>query len=289
MASLEGTLDLFALPDVLRLLGGTGTSGALRLTDGDREGRVWLDAGRITWVAARPWPRPLVTRLHRQGGVDPAALAAAIGTAGVGIGPALTAAGAITAAALAELLREHADDELADLVRWRRGSFHFEPGQAGPETLDEPREVAEALAEAASRQAAVDAAAAELGPDARLAVPARPPGGPSVTVTADQWALLWGVRAGPGATVAELVAAGGLGELRTRTTLAAMVAAGLLTVVGQAGPADEGEALLAEALAAVDPAGAGPAPGTVPPGERAAAAPTDQDMVERLVAGVRGL
>jgi hypothetical protein len=244
-------------------------------------GAVWLDAGRITWVTARPGPRPLVTRLHRQAGVDPAALAAAVGSAGgERIAAALAAAGAIARAELAALLREHADDELADLVRWRSGSFRLEPGVAGPEALDEPREVADALAEAASRQAAVDAAAAELGPQVRLAVPARPPGSSSVTLAADQWRLL--AATGPGATVAELVAASGLGELRTRVALTAMVEAGLLTVAERAA-ADDGEALLAGALAAVDPAGAGP--GAPPPVDQ----DQDQDMVQRLVAGVRGL
>jgi hypothetical protein len=278
MVSLEGTLDLFALPDVLRLLGGTGTSGALRLADGQREGLVWLDAGRVTWVTARPGPRPLVMRLHRQAGVEAAALAAAVGAAGgQHIAPALTAAGAIAKAELAALLREHVDDELADLVRWRTGSFRFEPGAEAPETLEEPPEVADALAEAASRQAAVGAAAADLGPQVRLAVPAQPPGSSSVTLTADQWRLL--AATGTGATVAELVAASGLGELRTRTALRAMIDAGLLRA-GDGQAADEGEALLAQALAAVDPAGAEPG---APPVDQ------DQDMVQRLVAGVRGL
>lgn len=49
--ALEGTLDSFSLPDVLRLLAGTGKSGCLQV-HGDRgEGNVWVEAGEI--VAAR--------------------------------------------------------------------------------------------------------------------------------------------------------------------------------------------------------------------------------------------
>lgn len=49
--ALQGTLDSFSLPDVLRLLAGTGKSGCLQV-EGDRgEGNVWVEAGAI--VAAR--------------------------------------------------------------------------------------------------------------------------------------------------------------------------------------------------------------------------------------------
>jgi hypothetical protein len=280
MVSLEGTLDLFALPDVLRLLAGTGTAGVLHLDDGGRAGQVWLDGGRITWAAARPGPRALVGRLRHQAGIDPAALAAALEAGGAGLASALVGAGAATPSALAAALREHAEDELAELVGWHSGSFRFEVGAASPETLDEPAAVADALERAAARQAEVEAAAADLGPEVRLAVPASPPGGAGVRVEAEHWRLL--AAAGPGARVAELVAASGLGELGTRVALRAMLDAGLLVEAGQPGPADQGEASLAAALDALDP-------------PRAAGAKADSqaeesgDMVQRLVAGVRGL
>jgi hypothetical protein len=45
--ALQGTLDTFSLPDVLRLLATTSKSGRLRL-DGDRgHGSVWLNDGRV--------------------------------------------------------------------------------------------------------------------------------------------------------------------------------------------------------------------------------------------------
>ncbi|MFP3901431.1 MAG: DUF4388 domain-containing protein [Acidimicrobiia bacterium] len=49
--ALQGTLDTFSLPDVLRLLAGTGKTGRLRL-DGDRgHGSVWMRDGAV--VASR--------------------------------------------------------------------------------------------------------------------------------------------------------------------------------------------------------------------------------------------
>jgi hypothetical protein len=280
MVSLEGTLDLFALPDVLRLLGGTGTTGVLQLDDGGRAGQVWLDGGRITWAAAGPGPRQLVARLRHQAGIDPAALAAALEAGGPGLTAALVSAGAATRSALAAPLREHAEEELAELVGWHSGSFRFEAGTAAasPEALDEPAAVADALERAAARRADLEAAAADLGPELRLAVPASPPGGADVTIEAGHWRLL--AAAGPGATVAALVATSGLGELGTRGALRAMLDAGLLVEAGQAGAADPGEASLAEALDALD--GAAGARADSEAGEGG-------DMVQRLVAGVRGL
>lgn len=50
--ALQGTLDTFSLPDVLRLLATTGKTGCLHL-DGDRgRGSVWLDDGTLVAAAA---------------------------------------------------------------------------------------------------------------------------------------------------------------------------------------------------------------------------------------------
>jgi Domain of unknown function (DUF4388) len=50
--ALQGTLDTFSLPDVLRLLATTAKTGRLRI-DGDRgQGSVWLDGGSVVGAAA---------------------------------------------------------------------------------------------------------------------------------------------------------------------------------------------------------------------------------------------
>lgn len=50
--ALQGTLDTFSLPDVLRLLATTGKTGCLHV-DGDRgRGSVWLDAGALVGATA---------------------------------------------------------------------------------------------------------------------------------------------------------------------------------------------------------------------------------------------
>ena len=48
--ALQGTLDTFELPDVLRLLASTSKSGRLRLQTDRGDGSVWVDGGRVVGV-----------------------------------------------------------------------------------------------------------------------------------------------------------------------------------------------------------------------------------------------
>jgi hypothetical protein len=50
--ALQGTLDTFALPDVLRLLASTKKSGALHLTGSRGTGSVWVDTGKVVGAEA---------------------------------------------------------------------------------------------------------------------------------------------------------------------------------------------------------------------------------------------
>jgi hypothetical protein len=55
--ALQGTLETFALPDVLRLLASTHKTGRLRLTGSTGSGSLWLDSGAI--VASEASRAPL--------------------------------------------------------------------------------------------------------------------------------------------------------------------------------------------------------------------------------------
>jgi hypothetical protein len=50
--ALQGTLDTFALPDVLRLLAATKKSGRLRITGGRGTGSAWVAQGEIVGIEA---------------------------------------------------------------------------------------------------------------------------------------------------------------------------------------------------------------------------------------------
>jgi hypothetical protein len=50
--ALQGTLDTFALPDVLRLLAATKKTGRLRITGGRGTGSIWVTDGDVTGLEA---------------------------------------------------------------------------------------------------------------------------------------------------------------------------------------------------------------------------------------------
>lgn len=54
--ALQGTLDTFALPDVLRLLAATKKSGRLRITGPRGAGSVWVAGGAVTGIEATHAP-----------------------------------------------------------------------------------------------------------------------------------------------------------------------------------------------------------------------------------------
>jgi hypothetical protein len=54
--ALQGTLDTFALPDVLRLLAATKKSGRLRITGGRGSGDVWVTGGGVSAIEASHAP-----------------------------------------------------------------------------------------------------------------------------------------------------------------------------------------------------------------------------------------
>jgi hypothetical protein len=143
--SFQGTLDLFGLADIVRMLAATGKRGGLLLRRDGADGGVWLTDGGVAWAAARTGPAPLARRLSGAGAVAPHALAEAVRQAATGasLTAALLDAGAIDAGAidadrLGALAAEHVADELFDLARWSDGSFRFEQDEEPPEALDPP-------------------------------------------------------------------------------------------------------------------------------------------------------
>ena len=57
--ALQGTLDTFALPDVLRLLAATKKTGRLRLTGGRGTGSVWVESGGVCALEASHAPHAI--------------------------------------------------------------------------------------------------------------------------------------------------------------------------------------------------------------------------------------
>src|SRR5688500_3573057 len=59
--ALQGTLDTFALPDVLRLLAATKKTGRLRITGGRGTGSIWVASGEVVAIDSTHTPHAIDT------------------------------------------------------------------------------------------------------------------------------------------------------------------------------------------------------------------------------------
>ncbi len=239
--NLEGSLDAFGLPDVFALLATTGKTGGLLLRRGTHvapalQGVVWFRDGRICGASSDRSRASLVRRVVGSGAVDDAALRQAVARAvsgGVGVARALLEAGAVDP----ELMRQAATDQVADavfdLLRWPDGDFGFDQFASDVDDVGISLEHQRVLAEAQARAEAWIALEVLVpGPDSVLAVPVVLHEDPDVS--RDEWALLALVDGRR--RVRDLVELTGCGEFAVTSTLAQLVARGLLHVRDAAQP-----------------------------------------------------
>jgi hypothetical protein len=240
---LEGNLDDFTLPDILRLLAFTSKSGRLALQREGAAGRIDLVEGRVREASGDAEHLVIARRLLGGGIVASDDLAAALDgrsslPTDLELASDLAGAGAAEPGTIAEVLREQTVDAVFDLLRWSEGSFRFEGGQPDPrgeEVLDLAVPVDEVLAEATSRLESWPSVAERTGDADAVVTISRPPDERAeVSVTPDGWSLLALVDGRR--TVADLAHLSGQGEFRTRRTLVSLLDEGVVTVGETGGP-----------------------------------------------------
>jgi hypothetical protein len=234
---LEGNLDDFTLPDILRLLAFTSKSGRLAIHREGAAGRIDLADGRLREASADADRLSIARRLLGAGLVSVADLEpvlrdrAALPT-DLELARALVDAGTLESGTLAEVLREQTVDAVFDLLRWTEGSFRFEggaPDASGGQVLDLAVPVDEVLTDATARLEAWPAVAERTGDGDAVVTISRPAGERAqVSLPPDGWSLLSLVDGRR--TVTELASLSGQGEFRTRRTLVALLDEGVVTV-----------------------------------------------------------
>lgn len=297
----EGTLDAFALPELLHLLDHTRKSGVLHVRGATRRGFCRFAEGRLVAAGAGA---PLVRRLVGAGAVGDEELAAAVELCAgdpSGVVLALRDLGSPDPAVLARLAWEHTVDAVFDLSRERDGEFALTAPVAEQLEVELSIEVEDVVAELARRAGDLDGLRRHV-PSLDVVVGLAPPPEGETVVRRDEWAmlaLLDGRR-----TVADIVALTGRGEYAVTCALAGLVERALV-VVGSAGAA-AGAADLVRRQALLDRLDGAPAPappveppaepagpaGAAPalPGPRPPADPwTDPGLLRRVAEGVRTL
>jgi hypothetical protein len=264
---LEGNLDEFSIPDVFQLLALTKKSGALRVSDGQVEGRVFFKLGEVYNAVSDVRRMPLGARLVGAGLVTEDQLQRVLDTGQAGgarLAQVILEENTIDEAVLDALVREQIQDAVFEVMRIGSGHFKFDAADDGGEAVGLTMATDQLIMEGTRRLGEWAAILARIpSRDAVLALTPAPPGDGDVALTREQWRLLTLVDGRR--TVREVVDLTGQGEYATCLVLCALVDAGYIEVVD---PAAGGESTLAalvrrrEALRRLEEAelGAPPAP-----------------------------
>jgi tetratricopeptide (TPR) repeat protein len=138
-AAIAGRLEEFAVPDLLEFLKGSRRTGVLHLSSTEGAGEVRFLSGKVT-AASAPGASKLGDLLRATDEISEDALREAINrqqaeNSTEPIGILLLHEGVIDLATLGETLGKQIRSVIARLVRWKQGSFAFEPApldQAAP-------------------------------------------------------------------------------------------------------------------------------------------------------------
>ena len=287
---LEGTLDAFSLPDLLQLLSTTRKTGGLFLRQPDEgepgNGVLYLREGALVGARSDLTRQTLLRRLIGAGLVSDDALAAVLARRTAVVEPSLVTIllelGSLDAEAVRQIAHEQAQDAVFELLRWSAGEFTFSAGVTDPDDVGLSAPVDLLVAEGQRRLASWPALRALLpSPQAVLRLAPAPVDEP--VLSRDEWSLLTCIDGWR--TVEDIVDLSGRGEYAVVEALAALVDRGLVTAVPE--PTDAAftrrQALLGQLEQAAAP--------TVPAARTAggSAGPVDEDLLARLMAGVRGL
>lgn len=221
---MNGQLSEQPLAELIREVGATNLSGALRLTRERVRAVVYAQAGALTYARSNLRAHRLTESLRRWGFLTAEQLATFAGAdAETDIIAALTAARVIGADDLPHLRLRQTTDVLRPLLLWTDGAWSFDPRARLVEEVAGTVATHELLLESA-RRLPVEFAAARLTDADMLAPAAAPP--MELTLLPTEAFIL--SRVDMPLTLADLVAISGLPEAQTRHTAYALALAGLL-------------------------------------------------------------
>ena len=215
--SLTGSLEIFPLAEVFRLLGRSGRSGMLLVETDGADGRIYMDGGALAIATS----------------VDDAELRRRVDAAGL----APHDGGPVPADALTAFVREHTVESIYRITRSGH-AFAFHLGQRPPLDLRQRLDVGEVMEEAARRAEQWREIERSVGRlDRPLTMRPELEAGSEVVLTASAWRIL--ALLNGGRSVSELAELTGSTEFQVAGEVAELVAKRLVEVVDSA-PADEG-------------------------------------------------
>jgi hypothetical protein len=230
--SLTGNLEIFPMPEVLRLLSRSKKTGCLTVDAVETQGRVYLAGGAITF--ANTESDDAVRRSLINGGlVTDDSLRAANGS----IPDALVEG--VDPGAITDFVREQVVESLYRIRRPGHGDFEFAVDVAPAYFTGQQFDAEVAVAESERRAAEwADILASIENLDAPIKMVGELPDDNSVTIAAPTWKVLASLEAGT--SVRELAYSTGMSEFRAARELSGLVRSELVTVLDRLPTFDSG-------------------------------------------------
>ncbi|MHB8449890.1 MAG: DUF4388 domain-containing protein [Mycobacteriales bacterium] len=192
--NLEGSLEAFGLPDILRLLATTAKTGGLHLERaGTPRAVIRLRSGAVSGVGGQASQRALASRLVGSGLLDDQGLEVVVGRVRADpqrrLAVAVHEVSPISDAALTGVATEAVTDTVCELLRWNTGSFDFHVDEPDPDPLPVEVAVGEVIDEGSRRAAAwAELSGRTPAPDTVFSLSLDPPADP--VLTREEWRLL---------------------------------------------------------------------------------------------------
>lgn len=233
--SLTGNLEIFPMPEVLRLLSRSKKTGCLRVDNGMLDGRVYLDGGAISFANTEDDDR-VRRALVNAGLVTEDGLRSVAGT-DTPITEKL--AEGVDSSAVTDFVRELVVESLYRIRKPGVGEFEFAVDQAPVFRTGQQFDTEVAVAESDRRAAEwADVLSVISDLDAPVRMVRSLPDENSVTIAAPTWEVLASLEGGT--STRQLSERTGLSEFRAARELSGLVRSELVEIVPERVPSDDG-------------------------------------------------
>ncbi|HVE77152.1 MAG TPA: DUF4388 domain-containing protein [Actinomycetota bacterium] len=242
MTALSGSLDVFALPDVLRLVAQNRVTGALHVNRDSGDGVIYFTNGTVQFADSSLTHDLLGQRLVGAKVLSQNQLLKVLDEqkrSGGALHELLIEKKLLNDETLNAHLREQAEEAIYSLLQWDVGSFNVEPGEELEQDIGMAVSVDNLLMESSRRLEEWEVIRRKIpAVEAVVVMAADPPDESSdINIKPDEWKLL--VIVDGSRSVRDISLAAGRSEFDTCKVLYGLVTAGLVKVIGDYAPAEE--------------------------------------------------
>lgn len=244
MSSLVGSLEVFALPDVFRLLSHNKVTGALKVARESGDGVIYFRQGEVYFAFSSLTREFLGQRLVNAKLITQGQLLRILDeqkkSANKRLGDLLVERGILSPELLDTFIKEQIQDAIFNLLQWDMGTFAFELDEVSPQEIGLSVSVENLLMESSRRLEEWEVIQRKI-PSLDVVVrmsPTPPEDAMEINIKPEEWTLL--VLADGVRTVRDIAAATERSEFEACKIIYGLVTAGLLDVSsGSLGVANE--------------------------------------------------